>query len=298
MRRNSLARGTFLDPSIRLPDPAAGILHRPSLARRDIFLWAAIILFSNHLLSAATASSPVAIWKALADLAAVGIFPYMAWYAVFRLVATSDPAPSAGWRDLVVSILLCLLVFLPTSRMIWVAALGIGAYLIVFGSGDRQLRAAGFVLGALAVQQFWGHVFFDLIASPLLRAETAVVGTVLEITHPGTVWHDNVVTRPNGYGVILFGDCSSFHNLSLALLCWTTLTSLRQRHWQARALFGAVLVGGVMVSLNFIRIYLMALNINYYHYWHDEAGAEIFGVGASLAVLILSLYCTRPSEAA
>jgi hypothetical protein len=297
MRRSSLARGTFLDPSVGLPDPAAGILHRPTLARRDIFLWAAIILFCNHLLAAGTASSPFTLLKALSDLAAVGIFPYMAWYAIFRLLATGDPALAAGRRDFFVSILFCLLVLLPTSRMIWVAALGIGAYLIVFSSGDPKLRAAGIVLGALAVQQFWGHVFFDLIASPLLRAETAVVGTVLDITHPGTVWHDNVVTRPNGYGIILFGDCSSFHNLSLALLCWTALTSLRLDHWQSRAIIGAVLVGGVMILLNFIRIYLMALNIDYYYYWHDQAGAEIFGVGASLAVLLISLYCTRPRTA-
>ena len=35
-------------------------------------------------------------------------------------------------------------------------------------------RAAGVVLAALAVQQLWGHLFFDLVAVHLLRAEAAV----------------------------------------------------------------------------------------------------------------------------
>ena len=62
-----------------------------------------------------------------------------------------------------------LLLLLPTDRMIWVAAAGVSAYLWLFNRDDAQLRAAAAVLAALSVQEFWGHVFFNLVALPRLR---------------------------------------------------------------------------------------------------------------------------------
>ena len=62
--------------------------------------------------------------------------------------------------------------------MVWVAATGIAIYLWLFGDGDRKLRAAAVVLAALAVQELWGHLLFDLVAVHLLRAEAAAVGTL------------------------------------------------------------------------------------------------------------------------
>jgi exosortase/archaeosortase family protein len=124
----------------------------------------------------------------------------------------------------------------------------------------------------------------------LLRAEAAVLGTLLEIARPGTVWQDNVITGPNGYGVVILGACSSFHNLSLAMLCWVTISMLRHQDWRARDFAIGAAIGGTMILLNIARMFLMAWNFDLYQYWHDGTGAEIYAVGASLAVLLMSLY--------
>jgi hypothetical protein len=50
-----------------------------------------------------------------------------------------------------------------------------------------------------------------------------------------------------------------------------------------------------MILFNVARIVLMAWNIDLYHYWHDGIGAEIFAIGASLAILLMSLYGARPA---
>jgi exosortase/archaeosortase family protein len=232
----------------------------------------------------------------VSDAAAIGIFQCMAWYVIFRLLFASDETAAARWRDVLIAAALSLFAFLPTSRMIWVAASGVAVYLGVSNGGDARLRAAAIVLGGLSVQQFWGHIFFSLVALPLLRAETAVVGVILEAARPGTIWQDNVITGPNGYGILVYSGCSSFHNLSLAMLCWLTVSKLYHHRWRSRDLVMGAAVGATTVLLNFGRLCLMAWNIDIYHYLHDGEGAELFAVGVSLTILTMSLYGAAPAK--
>jgi hypothetical protein len=261
-----------------------------ALLRRDVFIWAAVILFLNQLLGVVKAA-PVVSFDTFAS---VGIFQYMAWFVIFRLLGSSDPMPVAGLRDLLVIAALCLAVFARTNSMIWVAATGIAIYLWFFHDDDRKLRDAGIVLAALAVQQLWGHLFFDLVAVHLLRAEAAVAGTLLDIALPGTMWRDNLIIEPNGYSVVLLAGCSSFHNLSLAMLCWLTVSRWRNQDWRARDFAVGAMIGGTMVLFNIARIFLMSWNVDLYHYWHDGTGAEIYEIAASLTVLLMSLYASKP----
>jgi exosortase/archaeosortase family protein len=264
------------------------------MPRRDIFLWAAAILFLNRLFVVVKDIPSASLEALVSDLLAIGIFQYLAWYVVFRLLGSSDRAPAAQLRDFLVTAALCLSVFSPTNSMIWFATTGIALYLWLCSAGDLNLRAAGVVLAALSVQELWGPIFFNLFAFPLLRIETAVVGTILEVARPGTIWLENVIRGPSGYGVLIAPGCSSFHNLSLAMLCWLTVSRLRHQDWRARdfAIGGAI--GVTMILFNVVRICLMAWNIDLYHYWHDGIGAEIFAIGASLTILLMSLYGASP----
>lgn len=182
------------------------------------------------------------------------------------------------------------------NHFIWVAATGVAVYWYAFSSDDFNLRSAAIVLGALSVQELWGRALFHLLAYPLLCLETAVVGSLLEVVRTGTIWQSNVITGPTGYGIVIYEPCSAFHNLSLAMLCWITISKLRHRSWHIGECLIGVLIGAIMILENILRLCLMAWNINLYHYWHDGAGSEVFTVGASLSVLLISLCASRSSE--
>ena len=71
------------------------------------------------------------------------------------------------------------------------------------------------------------------------------------------------------------------------------MRSLRDQSWQVRDLVTGCVVGMTMVLFNVTRLCLMAWDANLYHYWHIGAGVEIFNIGASTTILLMSLYGSR-----
>ena len=260
---------------------------------RYVVLWGIIIIFANQLIEAVRPITTTPTWSMISDFWSISVFQYMAWYTIFCRLSSSDSVKVANWRHIVPIIAICLLVFLPAKGMIWVAATGIAVFCLISNRSDLRMRAAGVVLAALSVQEFWGHIVFQLISFPLLQAETAVVGTLLQLTWAGTVWHDNVITMPSGHGILLYPYCSSFHNVSLAILCWVTVTNLINLNWRHSNYVTGAIVVVAMIVFNTGRLYLMALGPYSYHYWHEGAGSDIFQIGASLSVLLLTLCGSR-----
>ena len=263
-----------------------------ALSRRDVFIWVSAIVFLNQLFSLIKDAPSTSPEQLFSDLSSVGIFQLMAWIAIFRLLASADACAVAQWKDFLAGIALCCLIF-PSPRMIWVTALGIAIYGWLNNGGDLKLRAASIVLAALSVQEFWGKIVFKLFELPLLRAETAVVGSILEAVRPGIAWQDNVITGPDGHGIVVYDLCSSFHNLSVAALCWMTVRSQQDRNWQTRDFVTGGVVCLTMVLFNVTRLCLMAWSADLYEYWHYGPGFQIFAVGASVAMLLISLYGSR-----
>jgi exosortase/archaeosortase family protein len=282
--------GTLLVPAIN-----RGTTPLP-LSRRELLIWAAAILLLNNLYYEIKGSVSAPLIELLSHLVSIGAFQLMAWCVVFSLIRRSDVATVARSRDVVVILVFSLLLLLPMYRAIWVAATGIAIYLIVFSGDDTRLRAAATVLAGLSMQQYWGHIFFYLVAIPLLDAETAAVGTILSAIRPGTVWQGNMIGGPNGFGIIIYNTCSSFHNVSLAILCWLTVSRWRDQYQWRQDLAMLGVVAATMILLNLLRLCLMARNVDFYNYWHTGAGADLFAIVASVTILIISLYGSQPKK--
>ena len=186
--------------------------------RRDVFIWVCAIVFVNQLLGLAKESPVASPEQRLSDVGAVGAFQLLAWFAIFRLLALSGSVPIAKLRDFLIALALCCFVFVPSPQSIWVTALGVAVYCWLARGGDSKLRAAGTVLAALSVQELWGRIVFKLFALPLLRAETAVVATMLQAIRPGTVWRDNIIVGPSQGNRLKFRVTRGRKSESVAIL--------------------------------------------------------------------------------
>lgn len=268
-----------------------------SFTRRELFIWFAAILLATKFFQSVLQVSGLSVWDhLLIQAAGIGAFQLLAWFAVFRLLVHEPSAAPATRQDFavigllgIVNIALGAVNIVPAQRVIWIVATLAAIYIFLTNAKGSYGRAAATVLLALCAQSLWGPVFFSLFALDLLRGDAVLVGTILDATRSGYTWHDNIV-ETQGHAIEIYGNCSSFHNVSLSVLCWVTLTKLSRPSWIPRDFIFGAAVCVVMIAVNVARLYVAALSYASYEYWHNGFGAQIFQVGVSVLILLISLW--------
>jgi hypothetical protein len=219
------------------------------------------------------------------------IFYYLAWYAIFRLLVDGSSRRVAQRADIAFALFITFINFLPANSIHWFSATAAGLYILATSADDDRLSAAATVLVAVTLNGFWGPFAFDFFASYLLRADAALVGTLLSVAQQSDIrWHETVVGVPGAHSIIVYGPCSSFHNISLGLLCWVTMTKLVRTNWVRGDVVVALLICATVILLNASRLSILALNADNFEFWHVGLGAELFNWATTLAVLAISIW--------
>lgn len=263
------------------------------MKRREFLIWLVCVLLANQIFSFPATASGTPLEMLATALISKSVFYYLGWYAAFSLLLASDPEQPVSRIDVAFAMSAALLNFLPgPSAPSWVSVSAVAFLLFVRSDGDNKLKAAAAVLLALAYNGYWGPKFFDIFAYYLLRADAALVGAALSLTQPGMSWQETIIGRPGEHSVLIFNPCSSFHNISLGLLCWVSLTKLVRTSWVRGDLGVALAVCAAVISWNATRLYLMALSNDHYTYWHQGPGEQIVAWGTTMTVLLISLWGT------
>jgi hypothetical protein len=260
------------------------------IGRRELFFWVALVLCANRLLHVETA--PASVSDVLAEwLTRNSVFHYIGWYAVLSLLRHASLPERSRWWEVALALGLCVVNLSSSETVLWVSATAVSLHLWATGASDARIKAAAAVLFALSLNGLWGPLFFRVFAFPLLVADAALVGGTLALFHDGAGWQGTIVAVNSTHRILVYGPCSSFHNISLGLLCWVSLTMLARPHWVRGDATVASIVVGTVVVLNTARLYLIALSIENYKYWHYEGtGAEVFAGATTLCVLAISLW--------
>ncbi len=270
-------------PDLQSAPLAAGAAAR-AVSRRELFLWVAGILAANCLLRVDGPPAGNVTDALVHALTSWSVLHYVGWYALFQLLADADRSEPASSLDIAFCLFATLLPFCPLKSSGWLAATLTSAYLFATSERDSKPRAAAMVLMALAVNGLWARQFFDFFALLLLRADTNVVALALWLTQPGITWHDTIIASER-HSIVVYGQCSSFHNISLSLLCWIALSKLARTSWALRDALPAALICATVVVCNTIRLYYMALSPEQYAYWHAGFGAQLFAWGMPVIVI-------------
>lgn len=265
-------------------------LDTAAIGRRELFVWLVCILLANQVLrldAASAAELAEAFYDALLNKSAIY---YLGWYAALQLLLDDRSEAAATKSDIAFALIISLFNFLSAYSVPWLSVTATGVYLLATSGGNTRQNAAAAVLLALAFNGLWGPKLFDFFAIHLLRADAALVGAALSATQSGMGWDDTIVGTPDGHRVLIFGPCSSFHNISLGLLCWVAISRLVRQVWGWQDLVIGLVVCIAVVLLNGTRLYLMALNPESFGYWHHEFGATIFTWVMTLTILLISLW--------
>ena len=268
-----------------------------SIGRRELLLWIVGCLFANQALLLLNVVSFDAFAASL--LTQNDIYWLACAVTLYRL-SLSDPVIRADRLDCALALALGALIlftsFLPYRFGIGLLATIVALYLLMLDHGDRNLKAAGGVLLAVSTQLVWGPIFFQLFTPELLKADAALVGTALMALRPDVVWSGTAFFAPDGHAVWLIAACSSFNNVSSAVLACVAVTMLRRNEWVRRDIETIVIASVAMILVNSLRICLFVWSIDYRLFWHDGAGAQILAIAQTLVVLAIAWWGAAPSR--
>jgi exosortase/archaeosortase family protein len=289
-----LIGGSFLSEiSSRIASPAT--VASASIGRRELLLWIVVCLFANQALLLLDVDSFNAFATSL--LTQNDIYWLACAVTVYRLWL-SDPGVRANRTDWALALALGVLILfsslLPYRFGIGVLATLVAIYLFWFDHADRNLKSAGAVLLAVSTQLVWGPIVFQLFTPELLKADAALVGTALTALRPDIVWSSTTFFAPDGHTVSLIAACSSFNNVSSAVLACVAVTMLRRDEWVRRDIATIVFASVAMILVNSVRICLFAWSQDYRLFWHDGAGAQILAIAQTLLVLAIAWRGAEP----
>ena len=89
----------------------------------------------------------------------------------------------------------------------------------------------------------------------------------------GTERTGNMVNFADGSGhMVVLAPCSSLANMSLAFLCWISITQWAKHRWTVTDLGWSSLACASVIAVNVTRISLMGVGRSYYDAIHNEWG--------------------------
>ena len=268
------------------------------ISRRELLLWIVVCLFANQALLLLDLTTPAAFAASL--LTQNDIYWLACGVTIYRLSLSNRTIP-ADRRDCAFAFgLVAFILFsslLPYRFGIGLLTTLVALYLLLSGHGDRNLKAAGGVLLALSMQLVWGPIFFQLFTPELLKVDAALVGTALLALRPDIIWKFTTFFAPDGHAVALVAACSSFNNVSTAVLACAAIAMWRRTEWVRSDIATVAIAATAMILINAARICLFAWSSEYHLFWHDGAGAQILAIAQTVIVLAIAWWGARPRQA-
>jgi hypothetical protein len=205
----------------------------------------------------------------------------------FILDEQNDEISSA---DIAVSAALFCLIILPVGAMSWLAVTALSLYILLFTPAKESRCQGAIILLAMTVPMLWGRSLFLLFGDFILKLDASLVGWMLGSHRSG-----NMVEFADHSGtLVIVPGCSSFTNMSLAMLWWVTISQAVRHRWCYQDISWWLLACASVVAVNITRISLMGLSYSYYDTIHSAWGNTVTNViTLSLTVLICVLGVRR-----
>lgn len=196
--------------------------------------------------------------------------------AVWRLLRSSSMVPFTA-TDIAGAFALAAasigLAFVPSAVGIGAGFGGLGATILLRESTDRDLRAAGICLLALAGHLCLAPIVFRVFLDPILQIDRYLLGLAFSLIRPETLWTDAGFTAPDGLRILLVGACSSFAGVSVAIAVHVGW-AMRVRTSLTRFDALAILATGVLATvINITRLVLTGWSEELFVFWHGTDGS-------------------------
>jgi hypothetical protein len=184
------------------------------------------------------------------------------WLTLWRGKQTVTPV------DLTVGGVALVLIALPSAGLSWLAVSGLALYVLLFTDSDPPMRQGALILLATTIPMLWSRLLFEFFANFILGIDAFLVGWLLGSEQTG-----NMVRFANGDGyLVIFPACSSLANMSLAFLCWITVSELAGHRRSLNDVWWCALACACVTAINIGRMSLMGISLGHYEAIHSQIG--------------------------
>lgn len=241
-----------------------------AIPRNEFFAILYIVGCANGLLGRLIRSFQFSDWEGALAGADINVVILLACFAGISLVSAKS-TERVQPIDMVVAFAFLILVALPIFPLSWIGVTILSLHILVFANDNRERVRGALILLAMTAPMLWSRLLFQIFAKPILDIDALLVSLLL-----GTQRTGNMVGFLDGSGyMIVLPACSSLANMSLALLCWVTITQWVGHRWVARDVFWAGLACASVIAVNVTRISLMGLSHRHYEMIHSSWGDMI-----------------------
>ena len=250
--------------------PKAGMLGAlgRAVSRDELFAGLYVIGCLNGLGAGIMSSLRMGDWTGgIQNISMIVLFACAAGISFF-LRKTDDPITA---RDFVVALCFLGLIAIPVSEINWAAVSGLSLYILAFANDNSVRKRGALILLAVTVPMLWSRLLFSFISQPFLDLDASLAGWIL-----GTHKSGNIVNFVDGSGeLVILPACSSFANVSLAFLCWVSVSQWVGHKPVRQDIFWCLLACVAVVAVNTARISIMGLSHWHYITFHYGWGATL-----------------------
>ena len=271
---------TFARPVGTVPIRSAK--SRVDLHRGSIFAAAGVLAALNaeagQIIGTLTFQSPI---EAVLGLAGISAVIWAAMAAAWK-IGSESRLRFGGRADVAVLGAVIALSLLPLSFAAQAGLLLCGIYLLLTSPRWDAGRRAAFVLLALTGPLIWGRILLNLFATPILALDAHIVAGLIGTHVDGNVFN----AAADGKRFVIGSLCSSVHNISLAIVLWTTAAMMFNIRVDRCYVGVGIAMALFMFALNIARLATIGLFPDHFVYLHYGTGAALFGwaglIGAAL----------------
>ncbi len=222
--------------------------------------------------------------NALSNTFEISVIVWLSCFAGISIILR-DRTGQMRSADLAVGAGFLLLVILPIGPLSWLAVTALCLYVLV-STNESSLRRGAIILLATTMPVLWSRMLFQFFANQILQIDASLVSWLL-----GTHRIGNLVEFADGSGLlVILPACSSLTNVSLAFLCWVTVSQFVCHKKSAYDFLWCLLACASVVAINVTRVGMMGLShLRYdeiHNYWGDAvANAIILGLTICFTLL-------------
>ncbi len=212
------------------------------------------------------------------------------WGALFWALSSIAKLPyeEPTRTDTVVTMIALLGFLVPAATASWVV---VGLAALFWQRSHQVNKRAALALSVIVFAAFrdpLASLALKLFATPLLDGDALLASAVMQIWDSSVTRSGNLISGSNGHKLMILTGCTSYTNLSIALLAWFAMTRALVGNIHRPQIWAGVSVAFAMLAINIFRLALMGVGPETYRFIHDEEGAIIVDLVMIIATLMIT----------